>query len=54
MSWERYCNLHGLDAEAEEDDILRAHIRRAEKCAALGIDPSTVFPSHASPPPPAP
>jgi capsid protein len=48
MSWERYCNLHGLDAEAEEDDILQAYLRRQEKCAALGIDPSAVFPSHAS------
>jgi hypothetical protein len=49
MSWERYCNLHGLDAESEEDDILQAYLRRREKCAALGIDPSAVFPSHASP-----
>lgn len=46
MSWERYCNLHGLDAEAEEDDILRAHIRRAEKCAALGLNATDVFPSQ--------
>lgn len=48
MSWERYCNLHGLDAEAEEDDILTAYIRRKEKCEALGLNPAEVFPSHAS------
>lgn len=47
MSWERYCNLHGLDAEAEEDDILSAYIRRKKKCEALGLDPAEVF--HALP-----
>lgn len=49
MSWERYCNIHGLDAQAEEDDILNTYIRRQQKCAALGLNPSDVFPSHASP-----
>jgi lambda family phage portal protein len=48
MSWERYCNQLGLDAESEEDLILSAYLRRQEKCAALGIDASSVFPSHAS------
>ena len=48
MSWERYCNLHGLDAEAEEDDIITTYIRRAKKCAALGLNPTDVFPSHAT------
>jgi len=46
--WERYCNIHGLDAQAEEDDILNTYIRRQQKCAALGLNPSDVFPSHAS------
>jgi capsid protein len=45
MSWERYCNLLGLDAESEEDDILNAHTRRAKKCKARGLDPLTVFPA---------
>lgn len=49
MSWERYCNIHGLDAQAEEDDILNTYIRRQQKCAALGLNTSDVFPSHASP-----
>ena len=46
MSWERYCNIHGLDAQAEEDDILNTYIRRQQKCAALGLNPSDVFPSQ--------
>ena len=46
MSWERYANLHGLDAEAEEDDILAAYIRRKAKCEALGIEVSQVFPNQ--------
>jgi lambda family phage portal protein len=54
MSWERYCNLHGLDAEAEEDDILNAYIRRKQKCESLGLNPAEVFPSHASTAPAAP
>jgi lambda family phage portal protein len=55
MSWERYCNLHGLDAEAEEDAILQAYLRRKQKCEALGIPFSEVFPSYAPHlPPPAP
>jgi capsid protein len=48
LSWERYCNLHGLDAEAEEDDILSAYIRRKQKCESLGLDIAQVFPSSAS------
>lgn len=54
MSWERYCNLLGLDAEAEEDDILSAYLRRQKKCEAAGVDTSAVFPSQKSltqPPP---
>ena len=47
MSWERYCNIHGLDAEAEEDDILNTYLRRQQKCADLGLNPADVFPSHA-------
>jgi len=47
MSWERYCNLHGLDAEAEEDDILSAYIRRKEKCESLGLNLGDVFPAQA-------
>jgi hypothetical protein len=43
MSWERYCNIHGLDAESEEDDIIAAFVRRREKCQALGLDSSEVF-----------
>ena len=46
MSWERYCNLHGLDAEAEEDDILQTYLRRKAKCDKLGLDVSDVFPSQ--------
>jgi capsid protein len=45
MSWERYCDIHGLDAEAEEDDIIAAYIRRQEKCSLLGLDPRDVFAS---------
>ncbi|MFZ4597813.1 MAG: phage portal protein [Terrimicrobiaceae bacterium] len=48
MSWERYSNIHGLDAEAEEDDIIKAYIRRQKKCADLGLDASQVFPSQKS------
>ena len=48
LSWERYCNLHGLDAEAEEDDILTAYVRRKAKCEALGLDISQVFPNQQS------
>lgn len=48
LSWERYCNMHGLDAEAEEDDILAAYIRRKAKCEALGLDISQVFPNQQS------
>ena len=47
MSWERYANLHGLDAEAEEESILTTYIRRKQKCEALGIPLSEVFPSYA-------
>jgi len=47
MSWERYCNLHGLDAEAEEDDILAAYVRRKAKCEALGLNLGDVFPAQA-------
>jgi len=50
MAWERYCNMHGLDAEAEEDDIISAHIRRKQKCEALGLDVSQVFPNSLSAP----
>ncbi|MBU3720728.1 MAG: phage portal protein [Burkholderiaceae bacterium] len=46
MSWERYCNIHGLDAESEEDDIITAYQRRAKKCEAAGLDVSAVFPSQ--------
>jgi capsid protein len=46
MSWERYCNLHGLDAEAEEDDILQTYIRRKAKCDQLGLEVGEVFPSQ--------
>jgi lambda family phage portal protein len=54
MSWERYCNILGLDAESEEDDILATYLRRREKCKAAGVDVSQVFPSNAVPelPPP--
>ena len=53
MSWERYCNLHGLDAASEEDDIIAAYARRQEKCARLGLNPADVFPSHEATPAPA-
>jgi lambda family phage portal protein len=46
MSWERYCNLHGLDAEAEEDDILQTYLRRKAKCDQLGLEVGEVFPSQ--------
>ena len=46
MSWERYCNILGLDAEAEEDDIIQTFQRRQQKCAALGLDLNAVFPSN--------
>ena len=48
LSWERYCNLHGLDADREEDDVIQTFVRRQQKCAALGLDLSQVFPSHAT------
>ena len=44
MSFERYCNLHGLDAESEEDDIIQTFIRRKAKCEAAGLNLSEVFP----------
>ena len=44
MSFERYCNLHGLDAESEEDDIIETFIRRKAKCEAAGLNLSEVFP----------
>jgi len=48
MSWERYANIHGLDAGEIEDDIIATYLRRQEKCAALGLNPADVFPSHAT------
>jgi len=44
MSFERYCNLHGLDAESEEDDIIETFKRRKAKCEAAGLNLSEVFP----------
>jgi capsid protein len=44
MSFERYCNLHGLDAESEEDDIIETFQRRKAKCEAAGLNLSEVFP----------
>ena len=49
MSFERYCNLHGLDAESEEDDIIQTFIRRKAKCEAAGLNLSEVFPIQQSP-----
>lgn len=49
LSWERYCNMHGLDSEAEEDDIIEAFVRRKAKCEALGLDVSQVFPNQKTP-----
>ena len=54
LSWERYCNALGVDAASEELDIINTYLRRQQLCASLGINPSDVFPSHATtqPPPP--
>jgi lambda family phage portal protein len=45
ISWQRFNNIQGLDAEAEEDEIIATAQRRAEKCAALGMDWREVFPN---------
>lgn len=44
MSYERYANLHGFDAESEEDDIIETYERRKAKCEARGLNMSEVFP----------
>jgi len=44
MSFERYANLHGFDAESEEDDILDTFERRKAKCEARGLNMAEVFP----------
>jgi lambda family phage portal protein len=46
MSWEYYCDIHGLDANETEDAIISGYLRRQEKCQALGLNPADVFPSH--------
>jgi len=51
MSFERYCNLHGLDAESEEDDIIETYKRRKAKCEAAGLVLSEVFPIQQTAPP---
>lgn len=48
MSYERYANLHGFDAESEEDDIIQTFIRRKAKCDANGLIMSEVFPIQQS------
>ena len=51
MSWEYYCDIHGLDANETEDAIITGYLRRQDKCASLGLNPAEVFPSHAAPEP---
>ena len=48
MSWEYYCDIHGVDANETEDAIITGYLRRQDKCAALGLNPAEVFPSHTS------
>lgn len=47
MSWEYYCDIHGLDANETENSIITGYLRRQQKCADLGLNPADVFPSHA-------
>jgi capsid protein len=46
MSWEYYCDIHGIDSVETEDAIISGYLRRQEKCASLGLNPADVFPSH--------
>ena len=45
LSPTRYYNMLGLRAEEEEEDVIQTYLRRKEKCDALGLDVSEVFPN---------
>jgi lambda repressor-like predicted transcriptional regulator len=54
MSMRRFSEMHGWDEETEEDNMVAAAVRRAEKAKAAGIDPKEIWPivnpNHPQPP----
>lgn len=44
MSYERYCNLNGIDAGSEMDDVITSYEMRKTKCEARGYNMAEIFP----------
>ncbi len=44
MSPRRFAEMHGYDAEQEDDDIIAAFVRRKQKCEEAGVTLEEVFP----------